>query len=136
MKQKLNESVKQNVSYLLFADFYDYISESSFEKEDENKVIHYGYHLMRYYKATEIEQLIRNVWGDEYQNLLTGVIVYAYKFDSYFNPKFNSIKEFFLKIYYNRKILIKIGSGEENKVFPFVKLLSKKNKRKILLIRC
>ena len=134
MKKKLTDSVKRHALYLLFGDFYQYISESSFEKKDENDIIHYGYHLMSYYKATEIEQTIRNIWGEEHQNLITGVLIYSYRFDSYFNPKLNTLDEFFFKVFHNRKILSKIGSGEQKKVFPFVNLISKR--KKILLIRC
>ena len=91
MKQKITDAVLRHVLYLLFTDFYDCISESSFEKKDENDTIHYGYHLMQYYKATEVEQTIRNIWGDRCQNLIAGLFIYSYKFDSYFNPKLNSM---------------------------------------------
>ena len=135
MKQKPTDAVACNALYLLFGDFYECIKKSKFEdKIDENDVTNYGYCLKQYYKATSKEDLIRKLRGSKCQKLLSDVLLYSYKEDPYFNPKLNTLKQFFIKIYRNRKMLAKIGSGEHELVFPFVKLF--KYKKKVLLIRC
>ena len=133
MKQKPTDTVICNALYLLFGDFYKNVRESTVEKMDENNDINYGYALRYHYKATQKEDLIRNLWGFRCQNLLTGLLIYLYKLDTYFSLKLNTMEQFFIKVYQNREILSKIGSGQHQPVFPFVNLI---NKKKILLIRC
>ena len=117
--------------YLLFNDVYELVTESKF-KEDENRNIDYHYFLSMFAKATEKEDLIRKLWGGRCHKLLSGILIYLYKLDQYFNPQLHTYEQFFNKVYKHREILSKIGSGERKLVFPFEKIFSKK---KPLLIR-
>ena len=134
MKQKPSDIIIFNAVYLLFGDFYENVEKTVLDKIDENQDIDYRYSFYHYTKATRKEDLIRKLWGSKCQNLITGVLIYLYKRDTYFSPKLNSFDDFFLKIYRHREILIKIGLGEHEPVFPFVNLINKE--KKILLIRC
>ena len=134
MKQKPTDVVICNALYLLFGDFYEDVWKSTVDKFDENNDINYQYSLYHYNKATKKEDLIRNLWGSRCQNVLSGLLLYLYKLDSYFNPKLNTFEQFFKKVYRYREILTKIGLGEEEVVFPFVNLINKE--KKVLLIRC
>ena len=78
MEQKPIDAITCNALYLLFDAFYENITESKVEKIDENNDINYGYGLRQYYKATEKENLIRNLWGSRCQNLLSGLLIYLY----------------------------------------------------------
>ena len=118
--------------YLLFNDIYDCVKKSQF-KEDENRHIDYGYFLSVFAKATEKENLVRKLWAGRSQKLLSGILIYLYKLDEYFNPQLNDREEFFMKVYKNREILSKIGSGEHELVFPFKKIFTKKKKQLILI---
>ena len=133
MKQKPTGRVLCNALYLLFDDLYENMKESTVVKMNENDDIDYGYGLRHYYKATKKEDLIRDLWNFNCQNLLSGVLIYLYKTDPYFSPKLNTMEQFFIKVYRNREILTKIGLGEHKVVFPFENLI---NKKKVLLIRC
>ena len=84
-------------------------------------------------KATDMEDLIRELWGTKAQYLLSGILIYLIKLDPYFSPKLNDYKLFFIKIYRHRQILAKIGTGNHKVIFPFRKLIEKK---KVVLIRC
>ena len=117
--------------YLLFNDIYDCVKKSKF-KEDENRNIDYGYFLSSFAKATDKEDLIRKLWGGRCHKLLSGILIYLYKLDEYFNPQLNDYKQFFMKVYKHREILSTIGSGERKLIFPFKKIFIKK---KPLLIR-
>ena len=132
MKQKVTGAVLYNALYLLFNDVYENVSKSVF-KEDENKDIDYRYFLSLFAKATDKEDTIRKLWGTRCQKLLSGILIYLYKLDRYFSPELNTVEQFFIKVYRHREILAKIGSGKHKVVFPFVKLINKKNP---LLIRC
>ena len=126
MKQKPTDAVICNALYLMFADFYENVRESTVEKIDENNDINYGYGLHWYNKATQKEDLIRKLWDFRCQNLLSGVLIYLYKLDPYFSPKLNTIEQFFIKIYQHREILTEIGLGKRKAVFPFINLINKK----------
>ena len=133
MKQKVSETVVCNALYLLFTDYYEKIKESKEWPVDENEVVHYRYSFRMKYKATAMEDFIRELWGKKSQYLLSGVLIYLIKLDPYFSPKLNDYKRFFTKIYKHREILIKIGSGNHKVIFPFQKFIGKK---KPVLIRC
>ena len=118
--------------YLLFNDVYNCVKKSKF-KEDENQNIDYHYFLTMFGNATDKEDMIRKLWGGRCQKLLSGILIYLYKLDQYFNPQLNTYKEFFIKVYKNREILRKIGCGEHKIIFPFIKIFGEK---KPLIIRC
>ena len=132
MNQKPTDAVLFTAIYLLFQDLFEHVTNSKF-KEDENKNIEYRYFLREYNKAIDTEQTIRDLWGHRCQNLLSGILLYLYKRDCYFSPKLNTREQLYIKIYRNREILKKIGSGKQKVIFPFVKAI---NKKKPLLIRC
>ena len=132
MTEKVSDSVIFAAIYLLFGDLYENVSKSKF-KEDENNNIDYYYFLIKYNEAIDKQDTITKLWGSRCHNLLSGILIYLFKLDRYFNPKLNTMEEFFIKVYRHREILSKIGSGKHKVVFPFVKLI---NKKKPLLIRC
>ena len=130
----VTDTVICNALYLLFLDFWECLIESKKEwKTDENDNVNYRYAFRMRYKACAKEDLIRKFWGSKCQYLLSGIFIYLYKLDQYFNPKLNGYKEFFIKLYIHREILTKIGSGNHKVIFPFKKLI---NEKKPLLIRC
>ena len=93
MKQKPTDAVAINALYLLFGDIYDCIKKSNFKDNiNENDLTNYRYCLNQYYKATSKEELVRKLWGSRCQKLLSGVLLYSYKEDPYFNPKLNTLK--------------------------------------------
>ena len=122
-----------NALYLLFVDFWESMLESKEWKTDENNNVDYRYSFRMYYRATAKEDHIRKFWGSKCQYLQSGIFIYLYKLDQYFNPKSNGYKQFFIKLYRHREILSKIGSGNHKVIFPFEKLIKKK---KSVLIRC
>ena len=134
MKQKVNETVVFNALYLLFGDYCEKTRLSKKHLLDENNSVDFQHSLQVQYKTILLEDLIRDFWGTRCQYLLSGVLIYLTKLDSYFDPKFNDYKHFFVKIYKNRKILTEIGKGHCKVIFPFEKFI-KKNK-KLVLIRC
>ena len=129
----VNDIIICNALYLLFGDFWYNMTESKKWKSDENYDFDYLYSFRMRTKAIENEDTIRKIWGSRCQFLLSGVMLYLYKLDPYFNPKLNDCKQFFMKIYRHREILTKIGSGSRKVIFPFGKLIKEK---KLLLIRC
>ena len=131
-KLKKTNRVNSISLYLLFNDVYESVTKSKF-KEDENRNIDYHYFLTMFTKATEKEDSIRKLWGGRCHKLLSGILIYLYKLDQYFNPQLNTYEQFFIKVHKHRKLLSKIGSGEHELVFPFKKIFDKK---KPLLIRC
>ena len=134
MKQKVSETVVCNALYLLFGKYYERIRLSEERPVDENDNIDFRYSLQMKYKAYDMEELIRDLWGTKCQYLLSGVLIYLMKLDPYFSPKFNEYKLFFTKIYRHREILSKIGSGNHKVIFPFEKCI--KQSKKLVLIRC
>ena len=133
MKQKVNDAVICNALYLLFVMYHERWSLSKEWKADENKNIDFRYSFRMKKKATDMEDLIRELWGTKSQYLLSGILIYLIKLDPYFSPKLNDYKLFFIKIYRHRQILAKIGTGNHKVIFPFRKLIEKK---KVVLIRC
>ena len=134
ISKMVTDTVICNALYLLFIDFCECVIESEKDwKTDENDV-NYRYAFRMRYKACEKEETIRKLWGSRCQYLLSGIFIYLYKLDEYFNPKLNGYEEFFIKLYRHREILTKIGSGNHKVIFPFIKLINKK--KKPLLIRC
>ena len=134
MKQKaVNNTIICNALYLLFADLYEFMTESKCWKTDENDNVDYRYSFRMKYKATDKEDTIRKLWGSRCQFLLSGILIYLYKIDPYFSPKLNDCQQFFIKLYRHCEILAKIGSGNHKLILPFQKLIEKK---KLLLIRC
>ena len=134
MKQKINETVVTNVLYLLFGDYCEKNRLSKKELVDENNGADFHHSLQLQYKIIHLEELIRDFWGTRCQYLLSGILIYLTKLDSYFDPKFNDYEHFFVKIYKNRKILTEIGKGHRNVIFPFKKFI--KENKKLVLIRC
>ena len=134
MKQKGSKTVVYNALYLLFEDYCKKTKLSKEQPVDENGSVNFSYSLQMQYKVFLLEELIRDLWGTKCQYLLSGVLIYLSKLDSYFSPKINGFKHFFIKIYKNREILTKIGRGEHKVIFPF-KNFNKENK-KLVLIRC
>ena len=127
MKQKVSETVVSNALYLLFAEYYERTRLSKEWPVDENNNVDFRYSLQMKYKATLMEELIRDLWGTRCQYLLSGVLIYLMKLDPYFAPKFNEYERFFIKIYKHREILTKIGSGNHKVIFPFKNFI-KQNK--------
>ena len=128
------DTVICNALYLLFIDFWESMVESEKEsKTDQNDNVDYRYSFRMCRRACNKEDLIRKIWGSKCQYLLSGIFIYLYKLDQYFNPKSNGYKQFFIKIYRHREILKRIGSGNHKVIFPFKKLIEKK---KLVLIRC
>ena len=123
MKQKVSETVVCNALYLLFGKYYERIRLSEERPVDENDNIDFRYSLQMKYKAIDMEELIRDLWGTKCQYLLSGVLIYLMKLDPYFSPKFNEYELFFTKIYRHREILSKIGSGNHKVIFPFEKYI-------------
>ena len=134
MKQKVSETVVSNALYLLFAEYYERTRLSKEWPVDENNNVDFRYSLQMKYKATLMEELIRDLWGTRCQYLLSGVLIYLMKLDPYFAPKFNEYERFFIKIYKHREILTKIGSGNHKVIFPFKNFI--KQRKKLVLIRC
>ena len=133
MKQNIGETVVCNALYLLFAEYYERMRLSKEWSVDENEEVNYRYSFRMKYKATAMEDFIRELWGTKCQFLLSGVLIYLIKLDPYFSPKLNGYERFFTKIYEHREILTKIGSGNHKVIFPFQKFIEKK---KVVLIRC
>ena len=134
MKQKVSETVLSNALYLLFTEYHERIRLSRKEwSVDENDNVDYRTSFIMRYKATNMEDLIRKLWGKKCQYLLSGILIYLTKLDPYFNPKSNYYKRFFIKIYRHREILTKIGRGNHKVIFPFRNFFEKK---KLVLIRC
>ena len=133
MKQNVSKTVVCNALYLLFTEYFERIRLSKEWPVDENDNIDFRYSLQMKYKATDMEDFIRELWGSKSQYLLSGVLIYLLKLDPYFSPKLNSYERFFTKIYEHRQILTKIGSGNHKVIFPFQKFIEKK---KVVLIRC
>ena len=133
MKQKVSETVVSNALYLLFGEYYERTRLSKVTV-DENNNADFRYSLQMKYKATLMEDLIRDLWGTKCQYLLSGVLIYLMKLDPYFSPKSNEYERFFIKIYKYREILTKIGSGNHKVIFPFENFI--KQKKKLVLIRC
>ena len=133
MRQKVNDTVICNALYLLFTDYHEKMTLSKDWPIDENNDADCRYSLRMRYKATVMEDFIRELWGLKCQYLLSGVLIYLNKNDRYFSPKLNDYEQFFRKVYRYRKILFKIGSGNHKVIFPFKRLIEKK---KVLLIRC
>ena len=128
----VTDTVICNALYLLFVDFWENLIESKKEwKTDKNDNVDYRYSFLMRYKACDKEDDIRKFWGSRCQYLLSGIFIYLYKLDQYFNPKSNGYEQFFIKLYRHREIL-EIGSGNHKVFFPFEKLIKKK---KLLLIR-
>ena len=133
MKQKVSETVVSNALYLLFVEYHERMKLSKEWPVDENDNVDFRYSLQMKYEATGMEDLIRELWGTKCQYLLSGVLIYLIKLDTYFSPKLNDYKEFFNKIYRHREILTKIGSGHHKVIFPFRNFIEQK---KVVLIRC
>ena len=128
------DTVICNALYLLFIDFWESMVESEKKwKTDENDNVDYRYSFRMCRRACTKEDHIRKFWGSKCQYLLSGIFIYLYKLDQYFNPKSNGYKQFFIKIYRHREILKRIGSANHKVIFPFKKLIKKK---KSVLIRC
>ena len=122
MKQKVTETVVSNALYVLFAEYYERIRFSKKEwAVNENEHVDYRSSFRMRYKATNMEDLIRELWGTKCQYLLSGILIYLIKLDPYFSPELNDYKRFFIKIYRHRKILTKIGSGQHKVISPFRK---------------
>ena len=134
MKQKVSETVVYNALYLLFGEYYEKTRLSKVWPVDENNNVDFRYSLQMKYKATLMEDLIRDLWGRKCQYLLSGILIYLMKLDPYFSPKFNEYERFFIKIYRHREILTKIGSGNHKVIFPFKNFI--KQRKKLVLIRC
>ena len=134
MKQKVSKTVVSNALYLLFGEYYERTRLSKEWPVDENNNVDFRYSLQMKYKATLMEELIRDLWGTRCQYLLSGVLIYLMKLDPYFAPKFNEYERFFIKIYKHREILTKIGSGNHKVIFPFKNFI--KQNKKLVLIRC
>ena len=134
MKQKVNETIVYSVLYLLFQDYCEKNRLSKKHLVDENGNTDFQHSLQLQYKIILLEDLIRDLWGTKCQYLLSGVFIYLTKLDSYFDPKFNDYKHFFVKIYKNREILTKIGKGHRKVIFPFERFIKKD--KKLVLIRC
>ena len=113
MKQKVSKTVVSNALYLLFEDYCERTRLSKKQSVDENNNTDFRYSLQMQYKAVLLEDFIRDLWGTKCQYLLSGVLIYLTKLDPYFIPKFNGYERFFIKIYKNRKILTKIGRGNQ-----------------------
>ena len=126
------DTVICNALYLLFVDFWESIIESKEWKIDENDNANYRYSFRMRYRANAKEDHIRKFWGSKSQYFLSGIFIYLYKLDQYFNPKSNSYEQFFIKLYRHREIVTKIGSGNHKVIFPFKKSIEEK---KPLLIR-
>ena len=133
MKQKVSETVVSNALYLLFAEYHERMRLSKEWPVDENNNIDFRYSVQMKYKATDMEDLIRELWGTKCQYLLSGILIYLIKLDPYFSPKLKDYKRFFIKIYRHREILTKIGSGNHKVIFPFRNFIEQK---KVVLIRC
>ena len=133
MKEKVADHVISNALYLLFAEYQERMRLSREWPVDENDNVDYRYSFRMKYKATNMEDLIRELWGTKCQYLLSGVLIYLIKLDPYFSPKLNDYERFFIKIYRHRKILSKIGSGNHKVIFPFRNFIEQK---KVVLIRC
>ena len=133
MKQKVSNTVVYNALYLLFAEYHERMRLSKEWPVDENNNIDFRYSSRMKYKATNMEDLIRELWGTKCQYLLSGILIYLIKLDPYFSPKLNDYERFFIKIYRHRKILSKIGSGNHKVIFPFRNFIEQK---KVVLIRC
>ena len=133
MKQKVSDAVVSNALYLLFAEYHERMRLSKEWPVDENNNIDFRYSLRMKYKATDMEDLIRELWGTKCQYLLSGILIYLIKLDPYFSPKLNDYERFFIKIYRHREILTKIGSGNHKVIFPFRNFIEQK---KVVLIRC
>ena len=129
----VSKTIVSNALYLLFAEYHERIALSKKWPVDENNNIDFRYSLQMKSKATDMEDFIRELWGDKCQYLLSGILIYLLKLDPYFSPKLNDYERFFIKIYKHREILTKIGSGNHKVVFPFQKFIEKK---KVVLIRC
>ena len=128
----VTDTVICNALYLLFVDFWESIVASKQSMVDENNSTNYRNVFHMYYRANAKEDHIRKLWGSKSQYFLSGIFIYLYKRDQYFNPKLNGYKQFFIKLYRHREILTKIGSGNHKVIFPFKKSIEEK---KTLLIR-
>ena len=70
--------------------------------------------------AENTKKNIETIWGLN-QPLLAGVFVYLDELDDYFNPRLNTQKLFFDKIFiFNKNKLEKIGKKTLKPIFPFV----------------
>ena len=134
MKQKVSNTVVYHALYLLFTEYHERIRLSKKEwTVDENDNVDYRTSFRMRYKATNMEDFIRELWGTKCQYLLSGILIYLLKLDPYFSPKLNDYERFFIKIYRHREILTKIGSGNHKVIFPFRNFIEQK---KVVLIRC
>ena len=118
----------------MFCDLWEDLKHFRVGKEDENKNGNYSYSLYYYNKAIKKEPTIRKLWGEKCQSYLSGILIYMYKLDPYFNPHLHTPEQFFIKVYRHRDILTKIGRGTKEIIYPFVNFVNKE--KNILLIRC
>ena len=133
MKQKIRRAVVYNALYLLFGDYYEK-SRLSKCSIDENNATDFSYSLKMKYKTIQMEDFIRDLWGNNSQYVLSGILIYLMKLDPYFSPEFNNFQDFFVKIYRHSEILGKIGQGKHKVIFPFKKYI--RENKKLILIRC
>ena len=61
MKQKVSETVVSNALYLLFGEYYERTRLSKEWSVDENNNVNFRYSLQMKYKATLMEDLIRDL---------------------------------------------------------------------------
>ena len=122
---------------MLFTFFLEYITEMECAKKlagsDENKNSHIIDAANCLLNASYIEKKIEMFWKLD-KDLLRGLFVYLYALDDHFNPRLNTIDEFFMKIFTRHTDLLKkIGNKTVKPTFPFV--CFENHKKKILLIR-
>ena len=108
----------KNVLWSLFKEYVEDIELS--EKKDENNECDNLESINYLLNAENTKKNIETIWGLN-QPLLAGVFVYLDELDDYFNPRLNTQKLFFDKIFiFNKNKLEKIGKKTLKPIFPFV----------------
>ena len=108
----------KNVLWSFFKEYVEDIELS--EKKDENNECDNLESINYLLNAEKIKKNIETIWGLN-QSLLAGVFVYLDELDDYFNPRLNTQKLFFDKIFiFNKNKLEKIGKKTLKPIFPFV----------------
>ena len=108
----------RNVLWSFFKEYVEDIELS--EKRDENNRCDNLDSIEYLLNAEKTKEKIETIWGLN-SDLLAGVFVYLDELDDYFNPRFNTQKLFFDKIFiFNKNKLEKIGKKTLKPIFPFV----------------